>query len=286
MRFSVIYFIALIEAVSIFQGLGETGTEKWRNTMLSRLEALGENPSAEDFLEVSACLSVADRGSKMLKEHVEVFSRAQSVIMGIHNHAEYFENEIEVGIQGEFREAAGKGGVYPWRHLAFSRLRRLPTPQSVELLGRLLDDDRDPWVVVPAGEVSSGRPPPNSHFAARTLNQIGIVGVPLIEPLNTDRDHEAARDQWKLWYAQVKAGNRTFRFKGDPREYNLDGPVPAVGVATRPQKTGPSKSEEGSRGVEEGREVPWGGVGAALGLLLLAGFACLRSMRRKGEAED
>lgn len=278
--------VNLVVLVFFFAFVGKShsveGVEKWRDTSLARLESLGERPSDEDFMRAAGSLAVADRGDKMLDLHVEVFSKAQSVIMGVRNHAEYFEREIEAGIQGEFREAAGKGGVYPWRHHAFNLLRRVPTPQCVELLGRLLDDDRDPWVVVPAGEVSSGRPPPNSHFAARTLNQIGIVGVPLIEPLNTDRDHEAARDQWKLWFAQVKAGNRTFRFKGDPREYNLDGPVPAVAVATRPQKPGPSTSEEGSRRVDEGRGVPWGGVGAALGVLLLAGFACLKS-RRRGE---
>ncbi len=220
----------------------------------------------------------------MLIQHEEVLTKAQSVIMGISNHADYFENEIERGIQGEFREAAGKGGVYPPRHHAFGLLRRLPSPQCVELLGRLLEDDRDPWVVLPAGEVAAGRPRPNSHLAARTLNQLGIEGVPVIEPLNGDRDFEAARDQWKLWYAQVKAGNRTFRFKDDPREYNLDGPIPEVALATRPRMAGLPEGKPGSSAADEGGRLPWVAVGGALGLLGLAGFACLRSRRGNGGA--
>jgi hypothetical protein len=36
-----------------------------------------------------------------------------------------------------------------------------------------------------------------------------------------DEDIEA----WRLWYEQVKSGKRTFRFEGDPQEYNLAGPV-------------------------------------------------------------
>ncbi len=155
----------------------------------------------------------------------------------------------------------------------FAVLKQLPSPQVVDLLGRLLEDDRDPWVVIPAGEVAAGRPPPNSYLAARTLNQIGIEGVPLIEPLRNDRDHEAARDQWKLWYAQVKAGNRTFRFKGDPRDYNLDGPLPEVAVATRPRKTGLPEGKPGSSAAEEGRRLPWLAVGGAMGLLVLTGLA-------------
>src|SRR5690606_26228155 len=31
---------------------------------------------------------------------------------------------------------------------------------------------------------------------------------------------------WQNWYEQIKAGSRTFRFEGDPTEYDLNGPVP------------------------------------------------------------
>jgi hypothetical protein len=54
---------------------------------------------------------------------------------------------------------------------------------------------------------------------------------------------------WRLWYEQVKAGNRTFRFEGDPQEYNLQGPVrvsataPAVGRPPRNQAPAPAAEE-------------------------------------------
>lgn len=35
----------------------------------------------------------------------------------------------------------------------------------------------------------------------------------------------------RLWYAQVQAGNRTFRFKDDSAEYGFDGPATAGTVA-------------------------------------------------------
>lgn len=43
--------------------------------------------------------------------------------------------------------------------------------------------------------------------------------------MTAEEFYNANIEPWRLWYAQVKAGTRTFRFKDDPQEYNLDGPV-------------------------------------------------------------
>jgi hypothetical protein len=278
---------ALLAAV-IFVSFGQTWAnsddvaERWKDDAIAKIKSIPPNPTTDEIRKISGYLKIAERGDAMTDEQREVFGRVKETILGLPDHARFFEEMVARGIQNEFKEASGKGrsAKEPDLLRTFAVLKQLPSPQVVDLLGRLLEDDRDPWIVLPAGEVSAGRPPPNSHLAARTLNQIGIEGVPVIEPLRDDRDHEAARDQWKLWYAQVKAGNRTFRFKGDPREYNLDGPVPAVALATRPGKS--DRAEEAAlvaRAADE-KAFPWLAVGGALGLLLIAAGACLRAARR------
>ena len=77
---------------------------------------------------------------------------------------------------------------------------------------------------------------------------------------------------------KVKAGTRTFRFEGDPQEYNLDGPVHAAmdgPTATRPSKRG---GEAGGQANEEKKDSTTGRVVlTTLAALLCAGalWKCL-----------
>ena len=37
-------------------------------------------------------------------------------------------------------------------------------------------------------------------------------------------------DAWKQWWSEIKAGKRTYRFKGSPIEYGADGPATPVQI--------------------------------------------------------
>ena len=62
------------------------------------------------------------------------------------------------------------------------------------------------------------------------LTKFPIRDKPFKLPLTMENvaDAQAA---WQLWYEQIKSGKRTFRFEGDPTEYDLKGPAPGQKLA-------------------------------------------------------
>ena len=253
----------------------------WRSRML---EAISVNTRAADEKAMEKLSRyVFQLSLPMNREEGDrpVYEAARTALMSLQGHDAYFAGALGRAIEAEFaavRDATTAIQVRPNRDELFQTLGELPTPKVIKLLGQLLEDDRDPWKGQPASDYNL--PHPNSYLAAKTLNRIGIEGVPVVEPIRDDRDFEAARDQWRLWFAQVKAGNRTFRFKGDPREYNLDGPVasvPVVNVETRGgQEAGPSHAAAATAG---GRKPVW--LPLALAILVLGvAFACWARGRR------
>ena len=109
----------------------------------------------------------------------------------------------------------------------FEKLSLMPSPETVRVLGGFLSD---PWGLLPnakpGGNYSNDKQGLSPH-ASRAMS--ALAKLPL-----ENRPVQSPPDQiyywndintWKLWYEQVKAGTRTFRFKGDPQEYSLAGPV-------------------------------------------------------------
>jgi hypothetical protein len=209
-----------------------------------------------------------------------VFHAARIALLSLPEHAAYFGRALDRAIKSEIdevRDANASIRVRPNRDEIYETLVQLPSPQIVELLGELLEDERDPWKGQPASDYT--RPLRNSFLAAQTLNRIGIEGVPLIEPIKDDRDFEAARDQWKLWFAQVKAGNRTFRFKGDPQEYNLHGPVAAVPAVKLAQQGSSSPGVSSANEVSDWIPSSWIPLVIATLVLIAALGSWLQSRR-------
>jgi hypothetical protein len=220
-----------------------------------------------------------------------VFNAALSALKEIPWHADYYKMRV-IDARTAFDEeenprarGALRSKLQNEQSNAFKVLALLPSPETVRVLGDFLGDERDRQSSDRSGEAWAGAPrnASNAQYALGSLAKLPLVSKPVPQRSGARVVFDDDIEAWRLWYEQVKLGKRTFRFEGDSREYNLDGPVPVQAVATRPQKTGPFKGEENSLGDEEKRGVPWGGVGTAFGLLLLAGFACLRSRRRKGQ---
>ncbi|WP_367871477.1 hypothetical protein [Luteolibacter sp. Populi] len=233
MKFSL--FLILIVALSSILRSAEISQEEmaairrdfaeWR-AVAGRVSS---NPTKEGILQLGEGLSKLELESTYpVDERFVVQEELRRVMLSVPNHGDVFAEALEKAIQSEFSHLRGEStapGALAERAWLFATLQEIPSPQCVGLLGGLLEDDRDPWKDVPRTDV--GKPTINSMRATRALNQLGIEGVPEIS-LKKRRDREAAREQWRLWFAQVKAGTRTFRFKGDPQEYNLKGPVNPV----------------------------------------------------------
>ncbi|MCB1133338.1 MAG: hypothetical protein KDN05_19610, partial [Verrucomicrobiae bacterium] len=66
---------------------------------------------------------------------------------------------------------------------------------------------------------------PVFHKAAGALDTLPIVAKPMDAPPHGYDCPEDTRP-WRQWYQEIKDGKRTFRFEGDPTEYDLDGPAP------------------------------------------------------------
>jgi hypothetical protein len=51
-------------------------------------------------------------------------------------------------------------------------------------------------------------------------------------------------EPWRLWFAHLRAGNRTFRFEGDPVEYTLSGPVRVAKADPANARPKPAQADE------------------------------------------
>lgn len=153
-----------------------------------------------------------------------VILELRSGMCAIPGHAEYFGNKIR-GDRGLWKEGRGHEvkGSPVWD---FETLAQLPSPETVSVLGSFLDDEEGR---IPA-EVFKDNPDAhvapvaaNNLLAAKAFAGLGIANPPLHEKPGTMGYDDI--QPWRLWFAQVQAGTRTFRFEGDPREYSLAGPV-------------------------------------------------------------
>ncbi|RYD82697.1 MAG: hypothetical protein EOP84_09020 [Verrucomicrobiaceae bacterium] len=103
----------------------------------------------------------------------------------------------------------------------------LPSVETVRVLGKFLSDERG-YTKLPLNPTikeieAAGREVPNCKGAAKALVCLPFVSKPLDKDWMTMTYEDVA--PWREWYEQIKAGNRTFRFEGDPTEYDLNGPA-------------------------------------------------------------
>jgi hypothetical protein len=211
------------------------------------------------------------------ERRVEVHQLVQQRLISTPGHAEFFANKIR---NDDILRETGRGhevqGGVVWD---FETLGQLPSPETVKVLGSFLDDERHRRDPPPGADVMPVAA--NNLLAARALHSLKIVHPPLQKRPGSYDDIQP----WRLWFAQVEAGNRTFRFEGNPQEYSLAGPVAEARVPQSRPSTGPDpanrpESPQGPGGEE--RAIPVVPLIAA-GLFLVS--ALWLATRKKASAE-
>lgn len=197
----------------------------------------------------------------------------QEALVAIPGHAEWYHREIlqkrEYALQG--RTDLVKGSVY-WD---FETLGNMPSAESVKVLGSFLEA----CPATPAADVDRDWPSRSALYAAIAFHIIGIDSPPVHKRPDMVRPHDIR--PWQLWYGQVKAGTRTFRFVGDPAEYSLAGPVVAretSGNPTARRERGIREDVEPVRAELPGRRTAWWALAGSLAVLGIVGWR----WRRRG----
>ena len=227
-------------------------------------------------------------------ERFEVYDLVQSALLRIPGHAQYFADQL-----AESRKKTEK----PWLDNDYRRIRQqareimmhLPSPETVWVLGGMLESKEDLWTREQRVAIlreqhkkgfGSGMIPSPIGFAGAVLEKIGLRDYP-----------EYPSYKWKEtlppWWQQVKSGELTFSFKGQAVEYRFrpdgtwetipianprdDGPKPAPAAPDSEIQTPPSETVDSVK--PDDRSMWWWIAGVGTALLALA-FAWFRKFRR------
>lgn len=252
--------------------------------MLNLIEESKNQPIDQSIPKLGQWIRQLNSARNTEKGDRPVFRAAQSALISIPGHAEYYANRINENYEKALKDAKRSNTKYlsfdyEWSS-CFQTLRHLPSPETVRVLGEMLDDMRITHLndSHPKDWRPSGPSPPHGTLAARVLTDMELSGAPMKQPKGLFRDeidkmtaeeyYNMDVEPWRLWYAQVKAGTRTFRFKNDPQEYSLDGPVRMAVAPSSPREN----TDDANPAEETSRSSPWPLIGSLLALAAAGGW--------------
>ena len=167
----------------------------------------------------------------------ELYEKIQTTLLAIPGHAEHYRDRInEARVKLEVAKKTGKPSEIEFYQnklsnefsYQFPTLLNLPSPETVRVLGEFLFDERG--FVAPPPEpsdfeqlVQADIDSPVFRRAATVLGKLPLLNKPV--PAKTRYETPEDVLPWRQWYEEIKAGKRTFRFEGDPTEYDLNGPA-------------------------------------------------------------
>ena len=231
--------ISLLFCSSIFAAQKTIWNSESRKLEGDQVELWKENLEKSDLMAESEIVRLLSQGlrnmgyRKSINDHStevdEVYLKIQNAMLLIPGHADYFAKEIQISRARAIDRQAREGGEIRWedyddvRSAAIHTLENLPSPEAVRVLGELLSDSEKTGPQITEGHLPDAfGPPPNASLAADALKL--LIEKP---PVPQDRNWQKKGDieAWQLWYEQIQSGNRTFRFKGDPKDYDLTGPA-------------------------------------------------------------
>lgn len=216
------YFTKFEEEISASQAKGKEGLDDLGQS----LRYLGRGVDSSPDPRVQRC-----------------YYLAQDAIISIPGHARYFTDQFE-----EMRPTREKSEYYRYRVWCFyNTFPHIPSPEVIQVLGHYLDDFRDsdlpnlpPEQRTVLDDSKNGyefeRKTPNAWYASYALSEIGLRDFP---PM-VSHHSKGSIDNWRkarAWYQEVKAGQRTFSFKGKSVEYRIkpDGTWDTIPIKNPPQ---------------------------------------------------
>jgi hypothetical protein len=243
----LVLWVYLVVAASQV-GLGDEWYERWSkagNTWHERWSNLADQASTmrdEERIALFSPALMSNEGALYKGEDLELYIRIQQLLVATPGHADFharrikdaqsaYEQAMNPSNHGkpESNDLAGENQskLLNVQTRSFQALGNMPSPETVRVLGEFLFD---PWGLDPNAK-------PGQFENKEKLGQVDHAGYAMRAlarlPLETRANATPSEktqywndiDAWKLWFEQVKAGTRTFRFKGDPQNYSLAGPV-------------------------------------------------------------
>jgi hypothetical protein len=145
-----------------------------------------------------------------------LFRQIQQEVLSIPGHAHYLVEEMER------KRAALTPGQYRSNYdlnrvVIFETLKRLPSADTVQVLGGYLSDERDsPPPRYPGQDYIDE--PATCHLATTALFKLGLRDVPMG---GNNRPIDQTLKDYRLWWEEIKSGRKAFSFKGENVEYRF-----------------------------------------------------------------
>ncbi len=210
----------------------------WQNRRLTAIDQLGTDAKYESLMEIGRMITQLENlGYRDCPQKHAVLDAAKRTLLSIPGYERLLTDPVRA--EWERVNAAAtplerSGLVYQKLYPAlgaFSALSHLPAPASVRALGDFLFDDRGRFTPEPGQPLGYEEMrglmeahPVLCDYAGATLSMLPIVDKPA--PAG-QRFQPETLPAWRRWYREIAEGRSTFRFEGDPVEYDLDGPASA-----------------------------------------------------------
>ncbi len=236
----------------------EKGLQEW-----SELAKKAKSQPSADLIPRlgTGLLKTSQTSIYVIGDRLGVRKELQEAILAIPGHAEYYQNRINIArnwLDKAYADSTALGvaqnSLRNEQMYGFMTMEHLPSAETVRVLGEFLYDERgrpetEEMLLKIVDSDGTLMEEPNSDRAAVSLGRL------IANPPYPQRSFVRPSDleMWKLWYEQVKAGNRTFHFHGDPQEYTLKGPVSAAAVSM-PEPGRPVKRPDPSTAATEPAE--------------------------------
>lgn len=204
---------------SVCSGVLLARDPSWFLDRMKLIESIEGLPTEERFDQLGRLVAIGHR-PPLDQEQGTVFRAAQKELLALPGHADYFgrkiRNDRKLFASGRRNEIQGGPNS------DFGTLGQLPSAETVRVLGTFLNDGPTEDSPDPFNSSSDlAKPMANNLLAARALHELKIVNPPLKKQPGSYADVHP----WRLWFSQVEAGTRSFRFHGDPQSYGLSGPL-------------------------------------------------------------
>jgi hypothetical protein len=197
--------------------------QAWQSEMLAKIEQQANHAPEEAIPRLGKWIRQLSANPRFEDQDRTVFRSAVKTLLSIPGHSEFYEKRIRGywnQAMADHESGADTGSLAAYfseTRFDFPVLRHLPSPETVRVLGDMVLETgiikSDPGVF------------PDLHLASQALQELHhlpLASKPVTAGyVTTEMDLET----YRLWYSQIKAGSRTFRFVGDPQEYTLAGPV-------------------------------------------------------------